>query len=276
MAPSDSTGQGTEQRREERLAVSSFTLPFLGTRVADHQTFQYVLIDTSSRGAGIALPRWALARESLNNGDLVNLHLPFHLHGETFDAGPVAWTRWSDDLDAQICGVRLENPVPSYYPVLLDLEGGGVEVDLAEFSGQAGLLAMVIKDAFLLKKGVHIYLRHLVPYFSRVGGFNQEEYKALKSMLLDDIVSRVSQHEKELGDLRKLVAGLGDSEVAAGLDLEHLRELVESELYLELFRIAFESDVVNQYLEAIKTLEGRLYYNYNTCVMLYLRSLEET
>jgi len=273
--PGSSQSEGPEQRREDRLAVTSFTLPFLGTREADHQTFQYVLIDTSRRGAGIALPRWVLARESLNKGDAVNLHMPFHLHGETFDAGTVAWTAWRDDLDSQTCGVSLERPVPSYYPVRLSLEGGGVEVDLTDFSGQADLLARVIKDAYFLKRGVRIYLRHLVPYFSRIGGFTHEEYEALKSMFLDDVVTKVDQHQKELDELHQIAAQLDDSETAAILDLEGMRSMVESELYLELFRTTFESEMVGQYLDAIKTLEQRLYYNYNTCVMLYLRSLEE-
>jgi hypothetical protein len=275
MVPTSPESRGPEQRLEKRLAVTSFTLPFLGTREADHQTFQYMLIDTSRRGAGIALPRWALARERLNVNDAVNLHMPFHLHGETFDSGTVTWAKWRNDLDAQTCGVHLERPVPAYYPVRLSLEGGGVEVDLTEFTGQTGLLARVIKDAFFLKKGVHIYLRHLVPYFSRIGGFTQEEYEALKSMFLDDVVEKVDQHQKELDELHQIAAQLDDAETAAIVDLEGMRSMVESELYLELFRIAFESEMVGQYLDAIKTLERRLYYNYNTCVMLYLRSLEE-
>jgi len=275
MDPASPESQGLEQRREDRLEVTSFTLPFLATREADHQTFQYILVDTSKRGAGIALPRWVLARERLNKGDAVNLHMPFHLHGETFDAGTVAWIAWRDDLDAQTCGVNLLRPVPAYYPVRLSLEDGGVEVDLSGFTSQVGLLARVIKDAYLLKKGVHIYLRHLVPYFSRIGGFAPEEYQALKTMFLDDVVARVDQHQKELDELQQIVAKLDDSQTATILDLEGMRSMVESELYLELFRITFESDMVGQYLDAIKTLERRLYYNYNTCVMLYLRSLEE-
>ena len=55
--------------------------------------------------------------------------------------------------------------------------------------------------------------------------------------------------------------------------MEDLREIIESEIYIEIIKITFESDAALQYLLAIKELEKKLYYNYNTIVMIYIQSL---
>ncbi len=57
----------------------------------------------------------------------------------------------------------------------------------------------------------------------------------------------------------------------AGLDLEELRELSTSELSSAIFQTAFAGDLAARQLAAIKTLEKRLYGNYNSIIMIYLR-----
>jgi len=52
-----------------------------------------------------------------------------------------------------------------------------------------------------------------------------------------------------------------------------LRGVVASEIYVDIFKAAFADANINPYLNAIKDLEKRLYFNYNTIVLLYLRSL---
>ena len=261
-------------RREKRLPVDSLILPFLGTRVSDQQTFQYIILDTSRSGAGIAIPKWVIAREKVNSGEQINLHLPFRFAKETFNRGTVAWERWQDDIQAQKLGVHLDQKVPGYYPVLIDLDSGNLQVDLSEFESESDLLVRVIKDAFLLKKGVRIYFHHLVPYFSRVAGVSAQEYAELKDALLVDIGNRIEANLSGLEELHQkaTTTDLSGGKAAAFLDLEELRVMVDSEFYSDLFSAAFPGDLVGQYIRAIKILEQRLFYNYNTAVMLYIRS----
>ena len=266
----------SDKRREERLAVQSFTLPFLGSREEDHQSFQYLLLDTSEHGASIAIPKWALARERLNQNDTVNLHVPFRVHDETYDQGQVKWTKWQDDYDAQVCGIKLEKAAPPIYPIFITLDHADVEISLGDFARTSGLLLSVLKDAYLLKKGVGVYLEHLIPYSSRVAEYSRQDFAQLREMLFEDIYRRVRGHEEGLQALFNQVQAeqISEAQAAAFLDLEALRELVESELYFGLFETAFESELLTQLIRAIKNLEKRLYYNYNTMVMIYLRSLE--
>jgi hypothetical protein len=58
------------------------------------------------------------------------------------------------------------------------------------------------------------------------------------------------------------------------LDLEELREAMEPELYLDLFESALGVGDAKTYLVAIKESEKRLFYNYNTLVMLFIRILQ--
>ena len=162
--------QGTnnpgEHRREDRLPVASLNLPFLGTRSSDSQAFQYLILDTSTSGAGIVIPQWVMARERVNSGERVRLNLPFKMDKELYNRGVVAWERWDEEILGQKLGIRLDKTVPDYYPVRIDLQTGDLQIDLGEFKSGGDLLARVIKDAYLLKKGVRIYYSHLVPYSS--------------------------------------------------------------------------------------------------------------
>ena len=256
------------------MPIESLTLPFLGTRVSDHQAFQYIIMDTSQKGAGIAIPQWVVAREKLNSGERLNLHLPFKFNQESYNQGTVAWERWQEDIQAQRLGVQLDQKVPEYYPVLIDLKSGDLQVDLSEFESGGELLVKIIKDAYLLKRGVKVYYSHLVPYLSRVAGVSAKQFSELKSVLLDDIGHRIEANLQGLGQLYRQAGetDLSGGKAAAFLDLEQLRVLVESEFYTGLFNVALPGELVGQYVGAIKVLEQRLFYSYNTAVMLYIRS----
>lgn len=260
------------QRKQPRLPVESLTLPFMATRESDQQTFQYLLTDTSPEGAGIVIPGWALAREHLNEGERVNLHLPFTLREKTMDQGEVRWARWREDLDAQACGVHLDRQSLAHYSVRISLEHGEVGLDLLGFDGAGSFVQRVLKDSCLLKRGVLIYLKHLTPYFSRVARRSRQDFGMLRDVLLVDAMERVAANHAGLSQLLAGLRGADDPDAwLADLDLEELRSRMESEFYLGLYEAALDSDLAAQYLRAIKTLEGRLYYNYNVVVMTYMR-----
>ncbi|MFH1136835.1 MAG: hypothetical protein V1816_12225 [Pseudomonadota bacterium] len=266
------------RRREDRLQVQSVTMPFLGSREADRQPFQYILMDSSPGGAQVAIPNWVLTREKLNIGDRVNLNMPFRLENQSYDQGVTAWAKWDPDSGAQYCGLRLDRPSPLVYPIFIDMTKNKIELDLQEFETEEGLLVRMIKEAYLLKKGVLIYLKHLTPYLSRVGELSREDLSVLREMLLDDIVQRVTEHKNGLEALFHQASEkiIHERNLAALLDLEQFHALIESEIYQGLLEITFDSQLANLQVNSIKILEERLYFNFNLVVMLFLRSLELT
>jgi tRNA U54 and U55 pseudouridine synthase Pus10 len=78
---------------------------------------------------------------------------------------------------------------------------------------------------------------------------------------------------QELYDKAKREVNIA-SNILKVIDLEELREIIESEIYVEIFNITFSDEHIKPYLNAIKKLENRLYSNYNMIVMLYADSLE--
>lgn len=160
------------------------------------------------------------------------------------------------------------------------------------------LILQLIKDSIILKQSLLVYLKHFSPYFSRIVNYPQEDYQDLKTFIFDDVINRIEINE---GILTKLYGLIKDKvktseEISIYLNLEELRETMESEISLDLFLIAFTAkatgvDLVNilnkpeeytmyyrdyyyvTYLFAIKNLEKRLYSNYNQIVLLYMKSL---
>ncbi|MDY0039734.1 MAG: hypothetical protein RBS57_05435 [Desulforhabdus sp.] len=270
-----STQSFSEKRSEPRYPIDSINLPFIGSREADHHSFQYLLSDMSLHGAQITIPKWLVGRERLQEEDIINFHVPFRISKDTYDQGKVAWKRWDSAIDGQVCGARMINKAPLHYPVYIRMEAYEIGIDLTQFETVENLLVRVVKDSGLLKRGVFIYLRHLIPYFSRISDFSSDDYRALKSMLLDDVLVRVERNQEWLQNFQQdILATPGyQVDIARHLDLEELREVMESEIYFELFRNVFSTSSALPYLEAIKELEKRLYANYNTIVMIYLQSL---
>lgn len=258
--------------------MDSLVLPFLGSRESDQQSFQYLIEDTSPHGARITLPNWVISRERLHIGEEINLHVPFLLDRETFDQGTVVWSKWEESLQAQVCGLRLKRASLPFQPIYFDISGNRFTLDLQHFKTQKGLVIRVIKDSYLLKKGVSIYLGHLIPYFSRVGDYPRKDFQALKTVFLADLQKQVLDHQKRLEQLfhQARQQELAGEENLASLDLEELRGISESELSMDLLEATFTSPLAIQQVTAIKTLEKRLYGNHNTLVMLYLRSLGDS
>jgi hypothetical protein len=161
------------------------------------------------------------------------------------------------------------------YPAFISIEPSSISVNFNYFETDSNVLLNVIKDAAFLKRGVDIYLEHLITFFSRISGYPQEEYPQLRESLLVDIHNRVKEHCAELEKLYEKIKDktIPQSETAKYIDLEELRPIIESEIYIELFKIAFSNESVMSYLDAIKNLEKRLYSNYNTVVLLYIHSL---
>lgn len=264
-----------ERRKEKRFDIGSINLPFLGTREEDHSCFQYIIIDMSRGGIRFVVPNWVVNRAKIQKDDAINFHLPLHIKDNYYSQSVILWTQWDDTFQGEVCGARLGSIGKPQYPAFISIEPSSVSVSLDYFDTDGNLLCNVIKDAAFLKKGVDIYLEHLITFFSRISGYPGEEYPQLKESLLVDIHNRVKEHCAKLEELYERIRNrtILQSEVARHIDLEELRPIIESEIYIEIFRIAFSNESVMSYLNAIKNLEKRLYSNYNTIVLLYIHSL---
>jgi hypothetical protein len=265
-----------ERRKEERHAVDSILLPFLGTRENDQGAFEYLLSNLSASGVGISIPRWLVSREHLKEGDRINLHIPFRRSERFYTRGTVMWERWDAEQEAQFCGLRMQSSLrPPYYPVYISLLQGDVHLDLQRFRSTENLIQRILKDAYLLKRGILIYLRHLVPFFYRIGEYPIEEYPELKETLLDDIRHRVESNALWLEDLydTALREHWEQEELPVALDLGKLRETMESEVQRDLLATVFETGAVRPYLDAIYELEKKQSHLFNTLVMLYIQVL---
>lgn len=263
-------------RHEPRITIDSLIFPFLGSRVEDHAFFQYLPIDISGHGLQIIIPKWVVNRERLRTGDLINLHVPFRLDGEIFNEGIIAWTRWDDEVVGQRCGITMDQKIPAHYPLYIDLGAiPGIGLDLQGFDSADILLVQLIKDAILLKKGLRIYLKHLVPYFSRIAEVSSDDYRHLKILLFKDIDDRVKANQTAIEALYKQVLDIDNlhREMAKFVDLEELRKIMESEIAIDVLKSALASEATMSLLNAIKVLEKKQYANYNAIVMLYIQSL---
>lgn len=264
-----------EKRRERRIPIDSIVLPFLGSRAADYQPFQYLLQDVSDRGLGIAVPQWAVSRERLRKGEQVHFHIPFRLGSSTLESGHVIWERWDEQQQSQMVGAFLDQANAAHYPVFITLSSHRFTIDLAGFETPGSIFCRVLKDSLLLKRGILIYLKHLTAYFSRTGEFKKGEYEFLREALLDDVRNQVEANATRMEQWYSECLGQDPpkGDAVAELDMEELRDATEPELYLDLFRSALGVGNAKMYLLAIKELEKRLFYNYNTIVMLFIRTL---
>lgn len=265
-----------DARHEQRITIDSLIFPFLGSRAEDHAFFQYLPIDISSHGLQIIIPKWVVNRERLRKEDRINLHVPFRLDGEVFNEGIIAWTRWDDEVGGQRCGVTMVQKVPAHYPLYIDLGAGpGIGLDLQGFDSADMLLLQLIHDAILLKKGVRIYLKHLVSYFSRIAEVSADDYRQLKVLLFKEMDDRVKANQASIEALYEQVRDKENlhKEMARFVDLEELRGIMESEIAVDVLRSALASEAAMPLLNAIKILEKKQYANYNAIVMLYIQSL---
>lgn len=264
-----------DRRHEPRMMLDSILLPFLGCREEDHVCFQYIPLELSTTGFRIAVPRWVVSRERIQVNDLITLNSPFRFQGHTFYQGRVIWTKWDEALVSQISGLTLEQEMPPTYPIYFTVQDSGITFNREQFAAVDNCILELFKDLILLKRGVSIYFKHLIPYFSRITGYSTKDYPHLKDLLLLDIQNKITEHIDKLKDIfDEMQSSLNlYQNIVKLFDLEHLRGLVESEISLDLLLVTFESEAARQYLTAIKELENKLYANYNNITMIYISSL---
>jgi hypothetical protein len=137
-------------------------LPFLGSRIGQHASFQYLLLELRADGTTITVPRWVVSREHFKPGDRVDLHLPFRDGAGCAGAGEVTEVVWDTQMEAQRCRVSRADRLVMAGPVQVSLEAGKIRcVDGAGVALPAAeLLRALLRDFVLLKSGVRVYFGH--------------------------------------------------------------------------------------------------------------------
>lgn len=262
-------------------------LPFLGSR-QNGELFEYLLLKMNPYSALIAIPDWLLSRTVLKDAEKINLHLrPFFKEGcpkelcgytTVFESGKTNYEN--------LYRIQFVEPFPASL--------GNFEVA----NDVKSKLILLIKDSFFLKNGILVYLKHLIPFFTRILKISKVRYRELKDAMLDDIQEHVEKNMLELKNLYKKIVQHKEDEnhLPLYLDLEKLRNLIQSEVDLSLFQLALDDSNPNStkkfneifayqpysarsyrvYLNAIKTVEHRLYDNYNCIVKLYTDSFNSS
>lgn len=263
---------------------NTLKLPFLGS-LENGEPFEYVLLSIDADLAEIAILQWFLNRTQLHIGDKLNLHLPYHftqmLGSVGTITGEVISAKHSEKDGGEIYQVSLTHGEHDASDQLTK--------HLQATSSLTELYIHLIKDSMILKAGIIVYFKHLIPYFSRIGNFSSKEYDNLKKHFLHDLEKRIQANQTKLEELYLIAKEkiTKPEELAIYIDLETLRETMESEISVSVFNIVFStektptlSDYINprmgifMYINAIKNLEKRLYSNYNQIVLIYLKSIE--
>lgn len=288
-----------KQRKGFKMnSLQSVRFPFIGLR-GDGEPFEYLLEDVNQERAHISISRWMVNHfVNLNLQEQIHLFIPSVLtriyQFRYYTSGIVSFIKKEEE--EQISYYEICFNQQASIPFSADSPKELAETLLTE-SSLIDLLRNLIKDSLILKEGVLVYLKHLSPYFSRIVDYSLEEYQTLQNFIFDDLNNKI---KKNVEDLRLLYANLKEAkridDIPIFLNLEYLRENIESEISLDLFLVAFanvnsQEDFMNllkaiedsyqarfrysymNYLISIKELEKRLYSNYNEIVLIYLKSI---
>lgn len=279
------------------IPLSVLRFPFLGTRKGG-EPFEYLLMSLSNQKAQIAIFDWMVNQTILMVNERIELFLPIQLNGQ-YDfrnnvSGLIASIQQNESNSESIYEIIFDKDLSNIFSHLETVFSPSLIVDLRLID----LLLKLIKDVIILKEGVIVYLQHFAPYFSRIVNYPAQDYKEFKEFIFQDIIGKIKNNNTLLNgfylSLKEKVKVVDD--ISIYLNLEELRETIESEINLDLFLIAFTSkvkdiDIANlfdrseegrtnfrddyymAYLLAIKNLEKRLYFNYNQVVSIYMKSI---
>ncbi len=276
---------------EQDTQNATFSFPYLGS-LEDGEPFQYLLLSIDDEFAKIAVLEWLVNRVKLNKDMKVELYIPEKLTTEyrfrNNASGIVISTEHNPELKGEVYKIAL-NKLP--LGKISEHKANPKEIQIHN-NTLPELLKSLIKDSTILKNGVRIYLKHLIPYFSRIVHFSRDEYLLIEKFFLHDLEKRIKTNESKLQTVyENLQSNLKNTEeIPILINLEELREALESEISVPVFNIIFSEqkriviaeqfkllseDTFTMYVNAIKNLEMRLYSNYNQIVIIYMKSLME-
>lgn len=285
-----SEGKMMEEESYTSTSGISLNFPFIGS-FEDGEPFQYLLLSIHPDFTEIGILNWLVNRVNLHQGAIVDLYIPKYLgkHEQLIDQteGCVTSIKHSDEIHGEICRITYLHGQGG-----VDQKGCNFDAFIKQLqfpASLADLCTILIKDSMILKQGVLIYLKHLIAYFSRIVNYPHHEYAQLQEHFLRDIEKHIQANEGKLSALYQLAKEhlVEAEQIPVYIDLELLREALESEISSTLFHVVFSehkelnlketllsqsTDAFAIYIQAIKNLEKRLYLNYNQIVVAYLKS----
>lgn len=243
------------------------TFPLIGSREGDYITFQYLPLASNANELLIAIPNWVSEREQLNLGELIKLHTCFK-HEKFSSSGKIISHYYDKALQCEIYALSPNDA--NWHVEHLYVDASSIEVICKE----RAILIQSLKDCWLLKKGVHVYLKHMIPYFSRISDYAKADYTKLTSIVWQEVQTNVENHIRQLEALYSDCLGRYQETSDLGfvptfLNLDELRGCVLSEISMQVFSITFSSELPLKYLQSIKDLEARLFQNYNAIVLIH-------
>lgn len=255
--------------------VEGVILPLLGSRASDCFPFEYLPVEVGPHACRIALPSWVLSREILHLEDQINLHLAVCWEGRRFSGGTITTKERSEEYGSDTYLLYFKAESPQKENIYISFSNPCLELEEHDEGPRTEKIVRQLQECVLLKRGILIYLKHLMPYYSRRLLQSKSEFDTLRSFVFDDIRSRVHENMQKLSYLAESLreAQPDDGELGRFLDLNEVRSAVESELSLDLFVISIEEEASLAYLRSIKQLENRLYSHYNEIVILYAAGL---
>lgn len=263
----------------ENTPLHEIKFPLLGS-LEDGESIEYIIWSIHSTYIEIAILNWLVNRSKLHKNDKVNLYIPQRLTEQYYFrknvSGTVTEVTPYKEMQGEIYRISVDQLNPQEFTRELLVIETPIE-----------LLIQLIKDSMILKQGIQVYIKHLIPYFSRLVNYTNEEYTQIKKHILLDVKQHINQNTAKLQELHKILQTklTKIEQIPIYIDLELLREILESEISGGLFHIIFtennkislhanKNDSFFMYINAIKNLEERLYSNYNQIVLLYLKSLK--
>lgn len=263
----------------------SIRLPFIGSR-SNGELFEYLLLKINERSALISLPSWLVDRTTLDAQEEINLHIT-QLFTNAYKSS-LKITGKTFLLEGNKAG--LENLYRIEFTSPIEVKSFESKYSSSDEIKKA--LVCLIKDSMLIKSGIYIYLKHLIPYLSRIVNMSTGRFQDLKEHMLSNIHQNVYDNMIGLENLYIQV----DSQIKSAsdfidLNLDAFGEFSHSEIDLNLFALAlhyspnesaedeyrhdplanpcYSTQPQNMYVDAIKLAEQRLYENYNSVVSLY-------
>jgi hypothetical protein len=148
-------------------------------------------------------------------------------------------------------------------------------------------LKQLFKQSWLIKNGIFVYLKHLIPFFSRITNIPAKQYAVIKSTQLLQIRERVGNHMEQLKFLYEKYAHMSFTmdTICEHIHLEELQDMMQPEIDKE--QLAYLFDLYGKtyaeqthsyqiYLESIHYLEQNLYENYKEIADIYAQALSSS
>ncbi len=248
-------------------------LPLMGSLVGEYDIFGYLIYNLTDQQVEITSPPWLVNRCSLHVWDLINLHIAFKSGEQVFFQGKVENIKRNEDLKTNVYEVKFLNASGVRpHPVYIVLEDDRIQVKVTEDLPLLDVLSQNVKSALLLKEGIFIYLKHMIPYFSRITGYDRKQYEQVEHLIFDDIQNKLKNNIQKLTTLYEKLSHKPEN-IFEILNLEDLREMLESEINFDLLNLTFQDLAHVSYMTAIKDLEEQLYWYYNKIVLLLYKQM---